>query len=165
MTNLSEVCSIFMGQAPERSTYNVSGIGWPLIAGAGDFDAGLARAKKFTTAPSKSSQPGDIILGIRASIGSKVFSGREYCLGRGVAGLRSGPMLDQQYLWHWLDSSKNKLLSKGRGATFLQVNRNDIASLEIPLSPSPNNAESPPSSTRPTTSAPSGKDRSLKFRK
>ena len=137
MTNLSEVCSISMGQAPEGSTYNASGIGWPLIAGAGDFDAGLARAKKFTTAPSKLSQPGDIILGIRASIGSKVFSDREYCLGRGVAGLRSGPMLDQQYLWHWLDSSKNELLSKGRGATFLQVNRNDIASLEIPLPPLP----------------------------
>jgi type I restriction enzyme S subunit len=44
-------------------------------------------------------------------------------------------LLDNNYLWHWLTSSNSQLLSKARGATFLQVNRKDIESLQIPLPP------------------------------
>ncbi len=91
--------------------------------------------KKFTTAPGKVSRQGDIILGIRASIGERVWSDRPYCLGRGVAGLRPFDTLDPNYLWHWLGHSADRLRAKGRGATFLQVNRLDINEMEIPLPP------------------------------
>jgi len=36
-------------------------------------------------------------------------------------------------LWHWLTHSEAELSSKGRGATFKQVNRQDICELMIPL--------------------------------
>jgi type I restriction enzyme S subunit len=80
-----------MGQAPNGQSYNERGEGLPLIAGAGDFNGLRISPKKFTTAPGKVSEPGDIILSIRASIGAKVWSDGEYCLGRGVAGLRPRP--------------------------------------------------------------------------
>jgi type I restriction enzyme S subunit len=85
--------------------------------------------------PSRLSQPGDIILGVRASIGDKVLSDGTYCLGRGVAGLRAKASLDTRYLWHWLTHTSHQLASKGRGATFKQVNREDIGGLRIPLVP------------------------------
>lgn len=132
---LGDVASIVMGQAPKGDTYNDQRVGWPLIAGAGDFGRGVPCAKKFTTAPTRLSVPGDIVLGIRASIGEKVLADGEYCLGRGVAGLRGGTSLDARYLWHWLSSSASSLAAKGRGATFLQVNRSDIAEMPIPLPP------------------------------
>ena len=66
---------------------------------------------------------------------AKVISDTEYCLGRGVAGLRPSSLLDSRYLWHWLDEVGPELKSKGRGATFLQVNRKDIKELQIPLPP------------------------------
>ncbi|WP_027359119.1 restriction endonuclease subunit S [Desulforegula conservatrix] len=135
LNSLITVCNIEMGQAPPGKSYNEIGEGVPLIAGAGDFDGNIPNVKKFTTSPSKISTPGDIILGIRASIGEKVWSDRAYCLGRGVVGLRPKSELHPQYLWHWLDSAKHILLSNARGATFLQVNRKDIESLEIPLPP------------------------------
>lgn len=132
---LGEVAKIVMGQAPKGETYNDQGEGWPLIAGAGDFGDGVPKAKKFTTAPTRLSCPGDIVLGIRASIGEKVIADGEYCLGRGVAGIRGGERLVDRYLWFWLSASANRLAAKGRGATFLQVNRADIAEMRIPLPP------------------------------
>lgn len=124
-----------MGQAPPGDSYNVKGEGLPLVAGAGDFSASIPSVKKFTTAPGKLSREGDIILGIRASIGERVWSDRTYCLGRGVAGLRTSEKLDRNYLWHWLGHSADQLKAKGRGATFLQVNRADIGEMKIPLPP------------------------------
>lgn len=126
-----------MGQAPSGDSYNDRGLGLPLIAGAGDFEGLRVAPKKFTSAPGKVSAAGDIILSIRASIGAKVWSDGDYCLGRGVAGLRPKAMLDSGYLWHWLTHSERALAAKGRGATFLQVNRGDIGEMPIDLPPLP----------------------------
>jgi type I restriction enzyme, S subunit len=134
-TTLSEVCTITMGQAPVGDSYNDRGEGLPLIAGAGDFDGLRISPKKFTTAPGKISAAGDIVLSIRASIGAKVWADGEYCLGRGVAGLRPKTELDSNYLWHWLAHAEPTLAAKGRGATFLQVNRRDIGELDLELPP------------------------------
>lgn len=131
---LAEVCRIDMGQAPDGESYNDAGAGVALIAGAGDFGDSIPKPKKFTTSATKLSQAGDIILCIRATIGDRNWSDREYCLGRGVAGLRADQrVMDQSYLWHWLGHAAPELRAKGRGATFLQVNKSDIGSMEIPL--------------------------------
>ena len=130
---LREVCEITMGQAPDGASYNENGLGLPLIAGAGDFGPHHPQAKKFTSAPTKICADGDIVLSIRATIGTKVLSDGRFCLGRGVAGLRPTDALDNRYLWHWLGRAEDVLAAKGRGATFPQVSRNDIGELEIPL--------------------------------
>lgn len=135
-TSLASVCDISMGQAPKGESYNTSGEGYPLIAGAGDFGETTPSPGKWTVSPTKLSVPGDIILCIRATIGDLNWSDKEYCIGRGVAGLRSRrAKLDQNYLWHWLSFSADELKAKGRGATFLQVSKADIGSLQIPLPP------------------------------
>ncbi|NCB27692.1 MAG: restriction endonuclease [Bacteroidia bacterium] len=133
---LSSVCEIVMGQAPDGSSYNTHSNGYPLIAGAGDFGALFPNPGKFTDAPTKLSHDGDIILCIRATIGDRNWSDTSYCLGRGVAGLRAkNGKLFQGYLWHWLGHTAPELKAKGRGATFLQVSKSDIGSLQIPLPP------------------------------
>ena len=134
--SLSSVCNISMGQAPKGDSYNSTRRGFPLIAGAGDFGELTPAPKKYTDAPTKLSSPGDLILCIRATIGDLNWSDKEYCLGRGVAGLRAKEaVLSQDYLGHWLDHATPVLRTKGRGATFLQVSKRDIASLQIPLPP------------------------------
>jgi type I restriction enzyme S subunit len=130
---LDQVASIIMGQAPAGESYNTTGDGWPLIAGAGDFKNGKLAPVKHTIQASKLSEPGDIILSIRASIGDKVTADDVYCLGRGVAGIRAAQLLSPRYLWHWLTSVETELANKGRGATFKQVNRSDIGELIIPI--------------------------------
>ena len=132
---LDEVCDIVMGQAPSGDAYNTDGVGWPLIAGAGDFGDAYPVVKKYTTEASRLSQSGDIVLGIRASIGDKVLSDGVYCLGRGVASLRPRKELDSRNLWHWLTFSRRVLASKAKGATFKQVNRDDISGMTITILP------------------------------
>jgi len=133
--SLAEICVITMGQAPSGKSYNDRCEGLPLIAGAGDFDGDRLAPMKFTTQPTRVSATGDIVLSIRASIGAKVWADGEYCLGRGVAGLRPSPRLDSRFLWHWLTHSERALAAKARGATFLQVNRADIGEMSIQLPP------------------------------
>lgn len=133
---LDKVCRITMGQAPSGDSYNFDGQGLALIAGAGDFGKTTPEPKKFTTEAGKKSEKGEIILCIRATIGDLNWSDKEYCLGRGVAGLFGLPdKLDQNFLWHWLKNNAALLKSKGKGATFLQVTKEDISSLEIILPP------------------------------
>ncbi|NCU24519.1 restriction endonuclease subunit S [Acinetobacter haemolyticus] len=133
---LDKVCRITMGQAPSGESYNFDGQGLALIAGAGDFGRATPEPKKFTTEAGKKSEKGEIILCIRATIGDLNWSDKEYCLGRGVAGLFGHPdKLDQNFLWHWLKKNAELLKSKGKGATFLQVTKEDISSLEIFLPP------------------------------
>lgn len=134
---LGDVVSVIMGQAPAGDTYNTDNVGTPLIAGAGDFSGGNLTPKKYTTKPSKLSIAGDIVLSIRASIGDKVWSNGEYCLGRGVAALRTSEGVDKDFLWHWVTHSEPALRAKAKGATFLQVNRSDIAELPMSLPPLP----------------------------
>lgn len=126
-----------MGQAPDGSAYNTEGRGWPLIAGASDFGESVPAPKKFTTIPTRLTEEGDVVLSIRATIGPKVIADGIYCLGRGVAGIRPGPELDRRFLWHWLTDVAPNLAAKARGATFKQVNRNDIGELQIPVLPLP----------------------------
>jgi type I restriction enzyme S subunit len=133
---LAEVCNITMGQAPVGSSYNEKNIGYALIAGAGDFGESTPTPKKFTTAASKISGVGDLILCIRATIGDLNWSDKQYCLGRGVAGLNpKNNLLDKNYLWHFIGSNKQQLSSLGTGSTFKQINSSHIREFEIPLPP------------------------------
>ena len=132
---LSDVCEIVMGQAPSGDSYNDEATGLPLIAGAGDFKNGIIKVGKYTTEPTKISNANDIVMSIRASIGDKVWVDAGFCLGRGVAAIRASNKIDKNYLWHALTHVEPTLISRGRGATFLQVNKDDIKDLEIPLPP------------------------------
>lgn len=131
---LDSVCEIIMGQAPAGDEYNDKGEGLPLLAGAGDFKNGRPAAKKFTRVVTKECLAGDLVIGIRASIGDKVIADRPYCLGLGVAVIRPKTKdMVSRYLWHWMEAVRPELERKAKGATFKQVNRADIGELVVAL--------------------------------
>lgn len=133
---LKSVCEIIMGQAPSGDTYNDEDNGWPLIAGASDFGKITPSPSRFTTSPSKFSKVDDVIICIRATIGDLNWSDKEYCLGRGVASLRvDGRKADKNYIWRVVEYNAKRLSALGRGATFKQISKPDIADFEIPLPP------------------------------
>lgn len=129
---LGEVCDLIMGQAPKGNSYNDKGIGTSLIAGAADLGPTTPKPKKWTNAPTKIGKQGDIILCVRATIGDLNWADKEYCYGRGVAGIRVNGQFDPELIWFWLKACKEHLLSLGRGATFKQISKTDIASLPVP---------------------------------
>lgn len=137
LVKLKDCCKVTMGQAPKGDTYNTEGNGNALIAGAGDFGFETPEPKKFTSKPTRLSQEGDIILCIRATIGDVNWSDKEYCLGRGVAGLQPKSDLDALYLWYFIKCNKRQLEAEGTGSTFKQVSRSHVENWEIPLPPLP----------------------------
>ena len=133
---LADVCEVVMGQAPPGDSYNTSGIGVPLLAGAGDFGLLHPRPHRFTTQPTRLSEVGDILLCVRATIGERNWSDRQYSLGRGAAAIRSrSPNSDLRYIWHWLARVRPVLEGRARGSTFKQVTREAIESLPLLLPP------------------------------
>ena len=135
MVKLGEYCDVIMGQAPKGIDVNEDLMGLPLIAGAGDFSSTGVEVSKWTEKPTKICIINDIILSVRATVGTYRFADRDYCLGRGVAALRAKDNLDQKYLSFVIDFYRTKLLSVARGATFLQISKADIGTLMIPLPP------------------------------
>ncbi|WP_050568807.1 restriction endonuclease subunit S [Vibrio jasicida] len=136
LVNLSTVCQIDMGSAPKGSTYVELDRGVPLIAGAADYGDVFPRPKKATIEPTKLCKKGDIIICVRATIGDLNWADKEYCLGRGVAGLRANDeKLDSKYLWYFIASIEDELYRNSTGSTFPQINKKVIESLKIPLPP------------------------------
>lgn len=134
---LGDAAEVIMGQSPDGEHYNQNGEGKPLITGAGQFGECYPQPTQYSRTGAKTSVTGDLIVCIRATIGDLNWSDREYYLGRGVAAIRPGSNLFPGYLWHVLKVSKEKLESRGTGSTFKQIRREDLASLEIPLPPLP----------------------------
>jgi type I restriction enzyme S subunit len=136
VVQLSKVCQIDMGSAPKGSTYVELGKGTPLIAGAADYGDIYPRPKKATTEPTKLCKKDDIIICVRATIGDLNWADKEYCLGRGVAGLRvNAENLDSMYLWYFIASYEEELYRNSTGSTFPQINKKIIESILIPLPP------------------------------
>lgn len=128
---------LIMGQAPVGDSYNDAGHGLPLIAGAGDLGQLTPEPKKWTDAPTKVGQQGDIIVCVRATIGDLNWADRPYCYGRGVAAVRVKNGCEPHFIWYWLEACKEHLQSLGRGATFKQISKEDLAELPTPELPLP----------------------------
>ncbi len=133
-STLGESTDIEMGQSPPGSETNSKGIGVPLIGGASDFHNGSPKANKYTTAPTKICKKGDLILCIRATIGKAAFAESEFCLGRGVAGIRISH-LEPRWVMHFLTASENLLSSLGTGTTFKQIDKKKLTTFPLPIPP------------------------------
>lgn len=138
LVQLSEVAWIVMGTAPPSESYNDLQEGLPLIAGASDYGLENPKPKRWTSQASAISEPGDLIICVRATIGDLNWSDRSYCLGRGVAALRPDTeKLNPQYLGHYMNAKKAELSALGTGSTFPAIRKNDLESFQIPLPPLP----------------------------
>jgi type I restriction enzyme S subunit len=134
--SIGEIAEVKMGTAPPGSSYNNDGHGMPMIAGAGDYGLLYPSPKKWTTQPIITAIPGDLIICIRATIGDLNWADKEYCLGRGVAGIRpKDHMIDKSYLAYYLNYKKDDLVKKGTGSTFLAIRRSDLETFSIPYLP------------------------------
>jgi len=130
---LDGICKIIMGQSPKGSTYNKIGSGLPLINGAADMGKKFPNPKTWTTKPSKISQIGDIIIGIRASLGDVNLSNDQYCLGRGVAALRTTKKSDNGFLFHFAHTLENRFRKISAGSTIKGITKPELRSIVVAI--------------------------------
>ena len=128
---VKELGTIIMGQSPKGESYNYDNIGLPLINGAADYENGYLKAQKYTTDPKKTCDKNDLIFCIRATIGLLVICDKEYCLGRGVAGITNIDTLYKEYAFHLINSSIENFKRTATGSVISGISKKDIE--EIPV--------------------------------
>ncbi|MGG3988153.1 restriction endonuclease subunit S [Bacillus smithii] len=133
-SKLGGIVTINMGQSPKGEYTTTEKTDYPLIGGPADMGETFPNTVRYTTKPTKLSSPGELIISVRATLGKVNISDKVYCLGRGVAGL-SSDQIDMLYLRYYFDLIKDDLSNIANGTTFLQISKNDIENIKIPLPP------------------------------
>ena len=73
----------------------------------------------------------DILLSVRAPVGSVAKSAYQACIGRGIAAIRTNKNNLQEFLYQWLISFEPYWQALSQGGTFDAVNSDDIKQLLI----------------------------------
>lgn len=127
-----------MGQSPDGKSYNDEEIGFPLLNGAADYKGNVFNPNQYTSQPTNIAVKGDILIGIRATIGNIGLSDKDYCIGRGVAAIRPLPdKVNTSYLIHAIKISLNALIQSSAGSTIKGIKKEVLTEMTIPLPPLP----------------------------
>ena len=135
-TRLEDIAEIIMGQSPPSESVTDDNHFTPLIGGAADLGDLCPQISRYTKTITKSSQIDDVILCIRATLGHPVYSDGIYCLGRGVAGIRSN-ICSKEIIKIFFDDFEQYLYDHAAGSTFVQVTGKVLRNMPFPLPPIP----------------------------
>lgn len=135
---MEAIAEIIMGQSPSGDTYNQEGNGTPILNGPTEFTSTHPIPVQYTTKPTKFSKEGDILFCVRgSSTGRMNISDQEYCIGRGLAAIRSKANSDTRFIHFLLLHFAEDILRKARdmGSTFPNVSSDELKKRPIVLPP------------------------------
>ena len=125
---LGDIAQITMGQSPDGATYTDNPKDHILVQGNADMKDHRVCPRVWTTQVTKTAEPGDIILSVRAPVGEVEKTDYDVVLGRGVSGIRGN-----DFIYHSL-IRMNEIgywSSLSTGSTFDSINSNDISNAVI----------------------------------
>ncbi|MGN5571537.1 restriction endonuclease subunit S [Enterobacter sp. Lyrl_3] len=128
---LSEVAHIIMGSSPKSEAYNDIGLGLPLIQGNADIKCRVSCPRVYTSDITKECSPGDILLSVRAPVGTVALSQHKACIGRGISAIKSKRKMSQSFLYQWFLWFEPKWCCLSQGSTFESINSDDIKTLKL----------------------------------
>ncbi len=129
--HLSDAAQIVMGSSPKSEAYNDLCNGLPLLQGNADIKNRLSCPRVYTSEITKECSPGDILLSVRAPVGTVARSSHHACIGRGISAIRALNRFSQDYLYQWLLWFEPKWGAFSQGSTFESINSDDIKLLKI----------------------------------
>jgi type I restriction enzyme S subunit len=134
---LSDIANITMGQSPSGSSYNDEGLGEIFFQGSTDFGWRFPSIRQYTTEPSRMAKIGDVLLSVRAPVGTLNIADNNCCIGRGLAALNSKKDFNA-YLYYVMAYFKQIFdYRNNSGTTFGSITKDDLFSLKLSV---PNNS-------------------------
>lgn len=127
--NLGDAAEVTMGQSPPSAAYNDEGNGLPLVQGNADIKNRRTIIRSWTSDWTKACKEGDIIMTVRAPVGSVAIASSDICLGRGVCALSS--KIDAGFLFHSLVSRESEWGRLAQGSTFTAANGQQVKGFTI----------------------------------
>ena len=128
---LKDIANITMGQSPPGESYNEEGNGMIFYQGCTDYGNRFPTIRKYTTSPTRFAKQGDILLSVRAPVGTLNISKEDCCIGRGLACMNSkndsitylfGVMVNLKQIFDRRNVS---------GTTFGSITKDDLFSLPV----------------------------------
>ena len=129
---IDQVAHIEMGQSPSSVGYNAVGDGVPLIQGNADIINGKTVKRVWTSLITKTCEKSDIILTVRAPVGSVAYATEKACIGRGVCAIRPERIV-RSFLFQYLLQFQSKWRRLEQGSTFTAINHKDVASFVLTI--------------------------------
>jgi len=119
---------VIMGQSPPSKNYTDNPDDTILIQGNADLKNGKVVPRIFTKEITKISEPGDIILTVRAPVGDIATNNYFACIGRGVCSIKG-----DKFVYYLLDHLKERNIWErlSQGTTFEAISSSDIKNLKV----------------------------------
>ena len=128
---LSDIANITMGQSPAGESYNVDGHGVVFFQGSTDFGTRSPDVRMFTTSPGRMAREGDILVSVRAPVGTLNIADRACCIGRGLAAMHSKNG-SNGYLYRVMADFKQVFDRRSsEGTTFGSITKDDLFGLKV----------------------------------
>ena len=128
---LENIANITMGQSPKGTSYNEVGEGMLFFQGSTDFGWRFPVARQYTTEPSRIAEEDDILLSVRAPVGTLNIADTRCCIGRGLAAINS-KVGANSYIFNVMQDFKKLFdMMNSVGTTFGSITKDDLYSLKL----------------------------------
>ena len=128
---LSDIANITMGQSPSGDTYNENGSGTIFYQGCTDFGTRFPVPRVYTSAPTRFAKAGDILMSVRAPVGTLNIAMEDCCIGRGLAALNS-KFGSQLHLLYTISGFKQLFdVMDGNGTTFGSITKDTLFEMKV----------------------------------
>ena len=129
---LTDLADVVMGQSPESSSYNNQKRGVPFFQGKTEFGDTFVSVNLYCDSPKKMAKSMDILMSVRAPVGSVNITPVECCIGRGLAAISPKYDVNVWFLFHALKHIENEIANLGVGSTFKAINKANMNEILIP---------------------------------
>lgn len=126
---LSQIANITMGSSPKGESLNDEKQGIIFYQGKTDFGFRFPVTRMYTISPVKCANIGDILLSVRAPVGSMNIANEKCCIGRGLAAI-SGKCKSFLYYMMLANQFQFDKYNNG-GTTFGAITKDDLFGLKI----------------------------------
>ena len=127
---LPDFCNYVMGQSPSSQFYNSNREGLPFLQGCTTFGRMFPTFDTWTTQYTRTCNPNDVLMSVRAPVGDLNLSQNVIALGRGVAAL-SLKQGDNRYLYYLLMANRQKLSSCSTGTIYESISKAQLENIEF----------------------------------
>ena len=141
---IGDLCNVVSGATPKtnRDEYWGGNVAWATPKDLSRLDDWtLDRTERtltddgFASCSATMLPEGSVLLSSRAPIGLVAISGIPVCTNQGFKSLVCGPEVDPWYLFAWCKLRTSFLQSLGHGATFKELSKRTMSTVQLPVPP------------------------------
>ena len=131
---LSDLADIIMGQSPDSKYYNTDGQGVAFYQGKTEFaDKYIGCPVNWCTNPTRLAEKDDVLMSVRAPVGSVNIAVGHCCIGRGLCAIRAKQGVSlPMFIYFALKTKEKDIEGMGVGSTFKAINKDVVKSIKIP---------------------------------